>query len=118
MIDLAFLFHQYELLQRTAQFLSAVDLFNCALACSDLNALILRSKSIFTKLKRLAVCGGTGLKLRQACEGIYGSANCTWKVNWKCFDGEEIEVRVFNRTCGGTDALPCLKCGVSICEVR
>jgi hypothetical protein len=140
--DILYLLSQYELLEITAQNLSTLDLYNLALSCGELYERILRSKDIFNQLKRLCLCDGRGLKARQEFSGIYAltdwvypkSAGKTaeqvkqksvfpipsWAppppVKSALFD-QELEIRVWNLKCDAANALPCLRCGVNVCEV-
>jgi len=111
---------QYELLERTAHHLSTLDLFHLALTCTDLYKLIRESDAIFERLKREALCDGHGLSARQNFSGLYAPDYYYHEDGhlWKCLYDEELEIRVWNRKCDAADALPCLKCGVNVCEVR
>lgn len=105
MLDLQYLCSQYELLELLAQNLSTMDLYHTALTCSELHDLILKSQSGFERLKRVALCDGSGLKARQAYEDV-----------WCHFDPQEVEIRLWNLKCDEAGALPCLKCGINVCE--
>jgi hypothetical protein len=116
---LCFLLSQYELLERTAHHLSALDLFNLALTCHELHSVILESPPLFNKLRRLTICSGQGLTKRQTVTGLYNPHYNTFGNSHTfgpSFD-EEIEVRLFNIKCDTYNALPCLKCKINICEV-
>lgn len=118
--NLYFLLSQYELLERTSHHLSALDLFNLALTCHNLYSLILESPPVFNKLKRLTICSGQGLHKRQTFTGLYKPDQYEFidqHMYGPSYD-EEIEVRLFNIKCDTYNALPCLKCGVNICEVH
>ena len=116
--NLCFLLSQYELLQRTAQHLSILDLFHVALTCHELHTVILDSPLVFNKLKRLSTCDGRGLIKRQTFTGLHKPYNSTIEGHARMarYD-EEIEIRVYNLKCDAYNALPCLKCGINICEV-
>lgn len=106
---------QYTILEITARHLSLLDLFRLARTSSAFYALIRRPKALFEHWKRITLCDGRGLKARQEFRGIYASI--------KPGDGrpefdEELEVRVWNLKCDALNALPCLNCGLNICEVR
>ena len=119
MPDLTFIISQYGLLKCMALCLSALDLFNVGLTCHDLYSCILRSKPVFCKLKRLAICDGRGLNKRQNFVGLYKSLSGDIAKSYlggPRFD-EEVEVRLYNLKCDASNALPCLKCGVNVCEV-
>ena len=110
---------QYEILINTARYLSALDLLHLALANSYFYAIILQSTLVFDRLKVTALCDGTGLIARQNFQALYAVSPEQW--NWgrtkKARYDEELEVGVWNLKCDTTDALPCLKCGVNVCEV-
>lgn len=114
MFCLTHLFTQYELLELTAQNLSTLDLYHLALTNSDLYNLIKIPPAKFARLARVSICDGKGLLSRQAHPVVN---------NWRTgFEGrppaydEEIEVRVFNIKCNERGALPCVKCGINVCE--
>lgn len=110
---------QYELLERTARHLSALDLLHLGLTCSDIHVFILDSRRVFDQLKRLAVCDGRGLDARQQFQGLYEPCYSHERRGGPKpeFD-EEIEIRVWNLKCDSYNALPCIRCGVNICEVN
>jgi hypothetical protein len=114
MFNLVFLLSQYQLLELTAKHLSTIDLYHTALACSDLHGMILKSENIFKKLRRVALCDGSGLRARQSFSGIYNG--CPYRFGRPSYE-EEIEVRVFNARCDEKGGLPCIKCGINVCEV-
>lgn len=105
MFDLIHICSQYGLLELLAQNLSTMDLYHTALTCSKLYDLILRSPKGFERLTRVALCDGSGLAARQTYEDL-----------WRYYDPQEIEVKVWNTRCDETVGLPCLKCGVNVCE--
>jgi hypothetical protein len=104
----------YGILELTAQHLSLLDLFRLATTCSRLYTIIRKPDTLFDYWKRIALCDGRGLRARQEFRGIYASLRpgCGWPE----FD-EELEVRVWNLRCDALNALPCLKCGLNVCEV-
>ncbi|KAK3332577.1 hypothetical protein B0T19DRAFT_439402 [Cercophora scortea] len=112
----------YPILSTLASHVSALDLLNLALTSRANHAHILASPPIFAKLRRSCVCDGHGLRDRQDRTGLYKDYSKGYTPPGpRLPDGgedidsdEEIEVRVFNRTCG--EALPCVKCGVNVCE--
>jgi hypothetical protein len=120
MSNVVFLLSQFELLERTAQHLSTLDLLHLASTCSELYTLIRQSEPIFNRLKRVALCDGHGLKARQEFQGVYAlhAWNFVWGKGRKAHYDEELEVRVWNLKCDAVNALPCLRCGVNVCEVR
>ena len=121
MSHLVSLFSQYEMLHITARYLSTIDLFHIALACSDLYTLIRKPDEKFRRLTQLTLCDGSGLQARQNFEGIYSGVP-RYKVDPLYDHGprrhgeEEIEVRVWTLRCDETGGLPCQKCGVNVCE--
>lgn len=120
MVDLLFIFSQYGLLKSTAQYLSLLDIFNLALASKSFHALILDSTPVFDQLKRVALCDGRGLKQRQGFCGFYEPRPGMWqwgKNGRRPHHDEEIEVRLWNLKCDECSALPCVKCGINVCEV-
>jgi len=120
MSDIVHLLLQYELLERTAQHMSTLDLLNLASTCFKLYTLIRRSENVFNRLKRLALCDGHGLKERQDFSGIYkihSNAYLWGPTGRKPYNDEEIEVRLYNLKCDAANALPCIKCEVNVCEV-
>jgi hypothetical protein len=104
----------HSILGVTAQYLSLLDLFRLATTCSELYALIRNPDELFEHWKRITLCDGRGLKARQAFRGVYASIKpgCGRPI----YD-EEVEVRVWNLRCDAFNALPCLKCGLNVCEV-
>lgn len=119
MADIIFIFSQYELLTRTAEYLSTLDLFHTALTCHELYTSILKSPQVFNKLKRVAICDGHGLKKRQGPDHwSLGKGFQNYINPWTGgpAEEEEIEVRLFNIQCDAFNALPCIKCGVNVCE--
>lgn len=124
---LSLLFSQYELLETTASYLSAVDLYNTALTCSSLFELILKSDTTFTNLKKLTLCDGSGLLARQNFQGIYNGLRSSGILNWRkdrgpgwrpypCYANEEFEIRVWSLKCDAANTSPCEKCGINICK--
>ena len=119
MSNILFLLLQYELLEGIAQHISTLDLLHLASTCSELYTIIRQSEPIFNRLKRVALCDGHGLKARQEFQGIYALYTMGFvrgkgrKANYD----EELEVRVWNLKCEAANALPCLRCGVNVCEV-
>jgi hypothetical protein len=112
MFDLPFLFSQYRILESTSHWLSTRDLFNVSLVCRDLHAVLIGSPEVFDHLKRYALCDGSGLKARQSYSGRYKSrSGCRC-----CNNAEEVEVRVYRTQCDEAGALPCIKCGINVCE--
>lgn len=119
MASIVVLLSQYELLERLANFLSALDLFHLASTNSALYSLIRQSEPIFDRLKSVALCDGHGLKVRQEFGGIYElhARHFVLGKGRKAHYDEELEVRVWNLKCDAANGLPCLRCRVNVCEV-
>jgi hypothetical protein len=121
MPNISLLCSQYELLEYIAQHLSTLDLFHLASTCSELFTVIRKSEPVFNRLRRLCLCDGRGLIARQEFRGIYAlrdtDSTSGRDGGGKCHYDEELEVRVWNRKCDAANALPCLKCGMNVCEV-
>lgn len=119
MSRLTALFSQYEQLEQTAQYLTTLDLVHLGSTCSALHALILKSETIFERLKRLTLCSGRGLVARQEFTKLYAlqPEDFTWGRGRKAHYDEEVEVRVWNKKCDAADNLPCIKCNTNVCEV-
>ncbi|CAI7601131.1 unnamed protein product [Penicillium manginii] len=86
---------QYEILKRIAKYISTLDLFHVGLVCSDLHAYIFESDIIFDKLKRLNLCDGRGLAMRQNYAELYKAYGAKSQPQAGLED-EEIEIRVWN----------------------
>jgi hypothetical protein len=106
---------QYTILEMTARYLSLLDLVRLARTSSAFYALIRRPQALFEHWKRITLCDGRGLKARQGFRGVYAG---TRPGRGRPEFDEELEVRVWNLKCDAFNALPCLKCGLNICEVR
>lgn len=116
---------QYAVLEQTSEYLTTRDLVNLATACKRLHVIILESTPIFMHLKRLNICDGKGLLTRQRFGGLYSifrygqkSGVVTYGRRGTAEYDEELEVKVWNSKCDAANALPCLKCGTNVCEVR
>lgn len=120
MANIVALLSQYELLEKMAHFLSALDLFHLASTNSNLYILIRKTEPIFDRLKSVALCDGHGLKIRQEFGGIYQlhTEDYIWgrAQGRKAKYDEELEVRVWNLNCDSANGLPCLRCRVNVCE--
>ena len=121
--DIIDLISSYSILTSLSPWLSTLDLHNLSLTSRTAYAYI-HSPKIFSYLTRQSLCDGHGLLTRQAYAGPYCSLS---KLPGSKLPGEltnsphgqgdeEIEVRLYNVKCAEADALPCLKCGVNICE--
>ncbi|KAI8229734.1 hypothetical protein K4K55_006932 [Colletotrichum sp. SAR 10_96] len=116
--SLANLISSYPILSSLTQYVSTLDLYHVALTSRSNHASILGSPVIFDRLKRSCLCDGRGLARRQNFTGPHRIHY--WKLKLKHepridFD-EPIEVRLFNLKCDETGALPCVRCGINICE--
>ncbi|KAH7418522.1 hypothetical protein BKA64DRAFT_590562 [Cadophora sp. MPI-SDFR-AT-0126] len=108
---------QYELLERVAHYLTPRDLFHLASTNVQLYTLILKSEPIFARLKRVTLCDGHGLTMRQDFRGpLYELYTGPYLERIGPPYDEELEVRVWNLKCDAANALPCLKCEVNVCE--
>lgn len=116
MLNLLNLLSQYEILAKTAEYISSLDIFHLGLANSEFHAVILRSEPVLDRLKRTALCDGKGLKARQDFRDLYSPYYGVerWRIPEH---NEELEVRVWNLKCDEANALPCSKCGINVCEV-
>jgi hypothetical protein len=116
MSKLLVLLSQYEVLAETAKYLSSLDLHHLGLTSSDFYAVILQRSTLLDPFKRTNLCDGTGLTARQEYQGMYMA--CADGPNRTLFYDDELEVRVWNIKCDEVNALPCIKCGINVCEVR
>ncbi|KAF4333505.1 hypothetical protein FBEOM_12687 [Fusarium beomiforme] len=112
------LISSYSILTSLAPWLSTLDLLNLSLTSKSAYGYIRSSPEIFKSLSRHCLCNGRGLVIRQAYAHAYYRKRMAgrWTIN-SSFDGdEEIEVRLYNVKCDEAGALPCVKCGINICE--
>jgi hypothetical protein len=119
MATLATLVAQYPVLRHLSSSLSRRDLLNIALTCRTHFSFILSSRNVFEALLRDSLCDGSGLEKRQNFEGLYNLTrrSYSWGRGRKIWQDEPIEVRLYGTKCDEVNALPCVKCGVKICEV-
>lgn len=113
MTSLQYLTSHYPILTHLSQYLSTLDLLHLGLTCRTLHSYILSSPPIFKLLQRTALCDGHGLRDRQKFEGAYHRHPHEYKI----MADEPIEVRLWATECDEAGALPCLKCGINVCEV-
>jgi hypothetical protein len=108
----------YSILSSLAPWLSTLDLHNLSLTSRTAYAYIHSSGGIFNFLSRQCLCDGRGLAIRQAFKGSYRQNPMPgrWDINPHLSGDEEIEVQLYNVKCDEAGALPCVKCGVNICE--
>ncbi|EGP85123.1 uncharacterized protein MYCGRDRAFT_95372 [Zymoseptoria tritici IPO323] len=116
---LADLLSQYPIITSLSAFVSTSDLHHLALTSHACRAPIARS---FERLMRDCLCDGRGLKMRQNFEGPYWCRDHDWggalrrSIGSGASFDEPVEVRIWNTVCDTAEALPCLKCGINICE--
>ncbi|KZL85090.1 hypothetical protein CI238_11185 [Colletotrichum incanum] len=103
----------YEILTTLASYISSLDLYHLALTDRTQHYHILASPTLFSTLRRQSLCDGRGLGKRQSFEPLYSSHPNRWDPTAA---DEEIEVCLYNINCQEADALPCVKCGINICE--
>jgi hypothetical protein len=98
--------------------MSTVDLYNLALTNRTHYSHILGSPTLFKKLRRLCLCDGRGLVKRQNFQRPYYTNRGAgeWTRNSHLYSDEEIEVKLYNAKCDEGGALPCVKCGINVCE--
>ncbi|KAI9146999.1 hypothetical protein HJFPF1_13029 [Paramyrothecium foliicola] len=114
-LSLSDLLVQYPILTALAEFLSTLDLFHLGLVSRTHHALILSPVEVFNTLKRGCLCDGLGIRRRveKYCRGHFWYV---WGNGRKIHEDEEIEVHLFAQKCDEAGALPCLCCGINICE--
>ncbi|KAI1475093.1 hypothetical protein F4774DRAFT_398384 [Daldinia eschscholtzii] len=106
---------QYPILTTIASYVSTLDLYSLGLSCRKFHAYILSSPEVFDVLRRDCLCDGRGLLQRQNWD--YNAAKHKWsRISRSLWGDEEIEVKLFAVKCDEANALPCLKCGINICE--
>ena len=115
------LLSQYELLETTAKYISAVDLYHTVLTCRDLYFLISQSGNTFNRLKAVTLCDGSGLRARQNYRGRYNGLRGSGALNWgprvyPCYAKEEDEIRLWSLKCDSANTRRCLKCQIPICK--
>jgi hypothetical protein len=80
MSDIIALVSQYELLERTASYPSALDLLDLASTCSGVYCYICKDEAIFEWLRRVTVCDRRGLKERQEYREFFS-------IPQSCYEG-------------------------------
>ena len=108
------LISSYPILTTLASWISVRDLTRLGRTCRSHHAFILASPPVLKALTRQSTCSGLGLVER-------GNNYLLTRAGRLCinpdYDGDaEIEVRLFNVKCDEAGALPCVDCGVNICE--
>ncbi|GKU06398.1 hypothetical protein FLAG1_07980 [Fusarium langsethiae] len=112
------LISSYTILSSIAPWLSTLDLHNLSLTNRSAYTSIHSSDKIFNFLARQSLCDGRGLAVRQAFKGSYhpNPMPGRWDINPHLSGDEEIEVYLYNVKCIEAEALPCIKCGINVCE--
>lgn len=113
------LISSYSILSALAPWLSTLDLFHLGLTNRSAHSYILSSPAVFKCLMRQCLCDGRGLAIRQTTDELPPDRGQLIRItqrNLQIHGDEEIEVRLYNVKCDVTGALPCVKCGINICE--
>ncbi|KPM39546.1 hypothetical protein AK830_g7001 [Neonectria ditissima] len=111
------LISSYGILPTLASWMSTIDLYNLALTNRAHFSHILASP-IFRVLRSQSLCDGHGLIKRQEFRPPYFSdplAGLSHEHPDMAGD-EEIEVFLYNVKCDEAGSLPCIKCGINVCE--
>lgn len=103
---------QYPVLCVLVQQLSTLDLFHLSLTSKAIHSYIQPSSNLFKVLTRQSLCDGLGLVKRQEFKDLYH----TDYTDYDSEKDEPIEVQLWSLKCGESDALPCVKCGINVCE--
>ncbi|KAI2620594.1 hypothetical protein GGR54DRAFT_601612 [Hypoxylon sp. NC1633] len=104
---------QYPVLTTIANYLSTLDLFYLGLTCRGCHADNLSSTKVFDTLRRNCLCDGLGLRRRQ---NIRNRSGHMLGNGGRSSQDEEIEAKLVATKCDEAGTLPCLKCGINICE--
>lgn len=112
------LLSQHPILLELSSYLSTLDLFHLALASRYCHSLILGSPRLFEVLKRQCLCDGRGLRHQIAAHnrGENPESGSKYSYTAGLLDDEPIEVHLYARRCDEAGALPCLRCGINVCE--
>ncbi|RSL63233.1 hypothetical protein CEP54_005328 [Fusarium duplospermum] len=113
--NLTNLISSYSILTTLSSWISALDLYHLALTNRRHHSFILSSPQIFKVLTRQSLCDGRGLADRQEFRGLYKIYDFD-KGSGIIRRDEPVEVRLYNLKCDEAGALPCVKCGVNVCE--
>jgi hypothetical protein len=121
MTPLTDLLSSYPILLTLSSFISTLDLYHLALTSKAHHNLILESPQRFQKLRRRCLCTGHGLADRQNFRGHYAlDGHGGWRYqgykNRQINRDEPIEIQLFNLKCDEAGALPCVRCGINVCE--
>ncbi|KAJ4258068.1 hypothetical protein NW762_008208 [Fusarium torreyae] len=112
------LISSYSILSTLTPWLSTLDLYHLARTNRSFYSFVYSSPKIFSSLSRHCLCDGRGLATRQNFGSPYHKNRMSgrWDINPHFTGDEEIEVRLYNTKCDEAGALPCIKCGINICE--
>ncbi|KAH6883441.1 hypothetical protein B0T10DRAFT_410925 [Thelonectria olida] len=112
------LISSYAILPTLASWISTLDLYHLALVNRAHFSYILASQNVFKTLSRQCLCDGRGLADRQEFRRVFSLSPFSYVHgnSRKIHEDEEIEVRLYNVKCDEADALPCIKCGINLCE--
>ncbi|KAF9873035.1 hypothetical protein CkaCkLH20_09545 [Colletotrichum karsti] len=116
--NLSNLISSYPILSTLAEYVSTLDLFHLALTNHSNHASILGSNPIFDRLKLSCLCDSRGLSTRQTFTGPYRIRYRRQKLRQEpaITHDEPVEVRLYNLKCDEAGALPCVRCGINVCE--
>ncbi|KAH7151767.1 hypothetical protein B0J13DRAFT_546775 [Dactylonectria estremocensis] len=108
----------YAVLPVLASWLSTLDLYHLALTNRSNFAAILGSPEIFKLFRRRCLCDGRGLIKRQEFQHPYNLPPDNYlRDNCRKIQADEpVEVRLYNVKCDEGGALPCVRCGINVCE--
>lgn len=109
------LISSYSILTTLSSWISTLDLYHLALTNRTHHSFILGSPQIFKVLTRQSLCDGRGLADRKEFRGLYKIYDFDKGCGLIRRD-EPIEVRLYNLNCDEAGALPCVKCGINVCE--
>lgn len=112
------LLSQHPILSALSGYLSTLDLFHLGLTSRYCHALVLGSPQLFDVLKRQCLCDGRGLRHRVAAYNRSEDPESGRKISYTggLLNDEPIEVQLYAQRCDEAGALPCLRCGINICE--
>ncbi|UPK95208.1 hypothetical protein LCI18_006143 [Fusarium solani-melongenae] len=113
--NLTNLISSYSILTTLSSWISTLDLYHLTLTNRSHHSFILASPQIFKVLARQSLCDGRGLTGRQEFRGLYKIYDFDKGCGLIRRD-EPVEVRLYNLKCDEAGALPCVKCGINVCE--
>lgn len=122
-VELADLTALYPVLSILSIYISQLDLYHISRTCKACHSYVAPGSDLFTALCRESLCDGRGLQARKTFRApLYERRNVrhkrydgTWERPMIHFD-EPIEICLDAKQCDQSDVLPCLKCGINICE--